>query len=47
MRLSRFFGTSPQFWLNMQQSHDLTKAMLASGDAIVRDVEPFRSATEA
>jgi addiction module HigA family antidote len=41
LRLGRFFGTSPEFWLNMQLSHDLTKARLESGHAIDRDVEPL------
>lgn len=25
-RFSRFFGTTPHFWLNLQQSYDLRKA---------------------
>ena len=40
LRLSRFFGTSAEFWLNMQASHDLTKTRLATGAAIERDVRP-------
>ena len=26
IRLGRFFGTTPQFWLNAQTAHDLSKA---------------------
>lgn len=26
LRLGRYFGTDARFWLNMQQSHDLSKA---------------------
>jgi antitoxin HigA-1 len=26
LRLSRFFGTTAQFWLNLQTAHDLSKA---------------------
>ena len=26
IRLGRFFGTDPQFWLNMQQGYELSKA---------------------
>ncbi|RXK83298.1 HigA family addiction module antitoxin [Filimonas effusa] len=26
LRLAKAFGTTPQFWLNMQQSHDLWNA---------------------
>jgi addiction module HigA family antidote len=31
LRLARFFGTSPEFWINLQAMHDLTKARLESG----------------
>ncbi len=27
LRLSKFFGTSPQFWLNLQQSYELDVAL--------------------
>lgn len=26
IRLGRVFGTDPQFWLNLQSAHDLSKA---------------------
>lgn len=26
IRLGRYFGTDPRFWLNMQQGYDLSKA---------------------
>jgi antitoxin HigA-1 len=39
-RLARFFGTSPEFWVNLQAMHDLTKATQGSGGTIVRDVQP-------
>ncbi|EEE35396.1 addiction module antidote protein, HigA family [Rhodobacteraceae bacterium KLH11] len=26
LRLSRFFGTTPEYWLNMQSSYDLANA---------------------
>ena len=26
IRLGRYFGTSPEFWLNMQTTHDIVKA---------------------
>jgi len=28
LRLAQFFGNSPEFWLNLQQMHDLSKARL-------------------
>ena len=40
LRLARFFGTSPEFWVNMQAMHDLTKARIENGVAIERDVRP-------
>src|SRR4029077_19678779 len=40
LRLARFFGTSPEFWVSMQATHDLTKARLERGAAIERDVRP-------
>jgi antitoxin HigA-1 len=40
MRLSRYFGTTPQFWLNLQSAYDLSIAEAESGAAIERDVRP-------
>ncbi len=27
LRLARYFGTNPNFWLNLQAAHDLSKAI--------------------
>jgi antitoxin HigA-1 len=40
LRLARFFGTSTEFWINLQAMHDLTKARMEKGIAIDRDVRP-------
>ena len=40
LRLARFFDTSPEFWMNLQAMHDLTKTRIESGNAIARDVRP-------
>jgi addiction module HigA family antidote len=40
MRLARFFGTSPEFWVNLQSMHDLSKARMERGRQIEREVEP-------
>ena len=40
LRLARFFRTSPEFWVNLQAMHDLTKARLEGGKAIERDIRP-------
>ena len=34
LRLGHFFGTSPQFWLNLQATHDLRVAEQKTGSAI-------------
>jgi addiction module HigA family antidote len=40
LRLARFFRTSPEFWMNLQAMHDLTKARREHGRTIERDVRP-------
>ena len=40
MRLARYFGTAPEFWLNLQTAYDLSKAQAKSGKSIERDVRP-------
>jgi antitoxin HigA-1 len=40
LRLARFFGTSPEFWISLQTTHGLTKARAERGAAIERDVRP-------
>lgn len=44
LRLARFFGNSPEFWLNLQQMHDLSKAKLELARTIEREVEVFSAA---
>jgi len=41
LRLARFFGNSPEFWMNLQQQHDLSKAKLELEKKIEREVEAF------
>jgi len=40
LRLARFFGTSAEFWMNLQAMHDLTKARQLNGGEIEKDVRP-------
>jgi antitoxin HigA-1 len=40
LRLARYFGTSPQFWLGLQADYDLDVAMDALGDRLEREVKP-------
>jgi antitoxin HigA-1 len=44
LRLARFFSNSPEFWLNLQQMHDLSKARLELSKTIERDVEAYAGA---
>ena len=44
LRLGRFFGTSPDFWMNLQAMYDLTKANAESGVEIEKSVQPRRLA---
>jgi addiction module HigA family antidote len=40
LRLARFFRTSPEFWINLQAMHDLTRAQAEYGSLIEHDVHP-------
>ena len=40
IRLARYFGTTPEFWLNLQAAHDLSLVLVERGPAIERDVHP-------
>jgi addiction module HigA family antidote len=44
LRLARFFGNSPEFWLNLQQMHDLSKARIESAKAIEHEVDVYAHA---
>jgi antitoxin HigA-1 len=41
LRLARFFGTTPQFWLNLQASYELKLAEREAGARIERDIAPM------
>lgn len=41
LRLARYFGSSPEFWLNMQTVYDLTRAEADNADALA-DIEPMK-----
>ena len=36
LRLGRVFGTSPQFWMNLQTSHDLSVAAIAKAGELAQ-----------
>jgi|GEM_PF-277398 len=40
LRLGRLFGTSPEFWLNLQMRYDLERSRAAAAVQIEREVLP-------
>lgn len=44
LRLSRFFGNSPQFWMGLQADYDLDVASDKLGDRLQREVRSYTSA---
>jgi len=44
LRLARYFGSSPQFWMNLQAAYDLDLVTRASAERIQRDVHPREAA---
>lgn len=41
LRLGRFFGTTAQFWLNLQSAYDLSVAETELRKQIEQDVRPY------
>lgn len=44
LRLARYFGTTAQFWMNLQSSYDLKQAEGELRKKIEREVRPFKHA---
>lgn len=44
LRLARYFGTTPEFWLNLQTSYDLKVAKQKIGSKIDKEVQSRRVA---
>lgn len=40
LRLGRYFGQSPRYWLNLQSRYDMDIAEEELGERIVREVRP-------
>ena len=40
LRLARYFGTTPEMWLNLQSAYELRQARQVVGQQIERDVTP-------
>ena len=45
LRLARYFGNSPQFWINLQSEHDLRVARQSLRRRIEREVTPLELST--
>jgi antitoxin HigA-1 len=43
LRLARYFGTTPNFWMNLQSAYDLEVAERESMTQIQRDVQPVNA----
>ena len=44
LRLARYFGTTPGFWMNLQSAYDLSKAETEKGKEIKARVRPLERA---
>ena len=44
LRLARYFGTAPEFWMSLQAAYDLDLVQRVSSDRIARDVHPREAA---
>jgi antitoxin HigA-1 len=44
LRLARYFGTSAEFWLNLQSLYDLRMAQAKARGAIERQIKPLKVA---
>ena len=47
LRLARYFGTTPQLWLNLQKTWELRQAEIEAGHEIARCVAPRQAAATA
>jgi len=41
LRLAHYFQTSPEFWLNLQQSYDLSKTRIEEEKQVAREVRAY------
>ena len=44
LRLARYFGTSPEFWLGLQSQYDVDVEEDESGDRIEKEVKVYAEA---
>lgn len=44
LRLARYFGTTPELWMNLQVAYDLSKAKADELEQVEKDVTPIGEA---
>ena len=44
LRLARYLGTTPEFWMNLQAKYELRKTMEERSDTIAAEVRPLAAA---
>jgi addiction module HigA family antidote len=44
LRLSRYLGTTPELWLNLQKSYELREAQNKAGKQITKTIKPRKAA---
>lgn len=44
LRLARYFGNTPEFWINLQAAYDLSITIHSSARRIEREVRPRKAA---
>ncbi|HEX7359517.1 MAG TPA: HigA family addiction module antitoxin [Bryobacteraceae bacterium] len=42
LRLAKYFGNSPEFWMNLQQMYDLSRTRVESGKRIEQEVRVWK-----
>jgi addiction module HigA family antidote len=42
MRLARYFNTTPEFWLNLQQAYELRTAAEKHWEKIMNEIQPMK-----
>ena len=42
LRLARLFGTTPEFWLNLQQAWDLYEALNSPNAPVIKAIQPVK-----
>lgn len=43
LRLARWMGTTPEYWLNLQRNYDLRLAQQEIGEQILKEITPLQT----